>query len=237
MKRRILVFVLFVGALALLYAVARRHLAMETLVAHEAGLRAWLEAHPWRGFGIAFAVYIAVSLVPGLTGKAIIAGWLVGFWRGLVLVNLGLTAAALIGFVVSRTIFGDLVERRWSARLARVRRAIQRDGPSYLFAARVLHAPFTLTNWLMGASQIRPRGFWWATQLGILPGNIVFVYAGAQAPSLAEIQAQGVMSLLSPGVIIAFVALSVLPLLLPRLVRAVLTRLGHGAAAETEGLE
>jgi uncharacterized membrane protein YdjX (TVP38/TMEM64 family) len=224
MKHRALIFVIFLCVLAVLYAVARQHVTWETLVEQEAELRAWMSRHPWRGLGIGFALYVVVSLVPGTTGKALVVGWLYGFWLGLVLVNVGLTVAALISFFASRYGCRALVEARCGPRVARVNDALEREGAGYLFAARVLHVPYCLTNYVMGATAIPWRGFWWSTQLGLLPGNVVFVYAGSQAPTLAELAEQGLASLLSPGLIAAFVAVSIVPLLIRSVVRRMLPR-------------
>ncbi|MBT8485380.1 MAG: TVP38/TMEM64 family protein [Phycisphaerales bacterium] len=222
MSRRILFFALFVGGLATLYVAARENVSLATLTAKEAALRSALGEYPVRGFAIGFAVYVGVSLVPGTTGKAIVAAWLFGFWAGLLMVNIGLTVAAIGSFSASRYLFHDLVASHWERRLTRVNHALARDGPSYLFAARVLHVPFCVTNYVMGATPIRLRGFWWSTQLGILPGNVIFVYAGSQAPTLETIAEEGFSSILSPGLIIAFIAMSVFPLLVRALVHRVL---------------
>lgn len=225
--RRALILTILVGVIATLYVVSSQHLSWEALIERDAGFRSWLSDHPLAGFCAGFVVYLGVSLVPGLMGKAIVVGWFFGFWQGLVLVNFGLTVTALLSFVVSRYICHDLIASRLGPRLARANAALERQGGSYLFAARVLHAPFSVTNYLMGATRIHLYSFWWATQLGMLPGNIVFVYAGSQAPTLEELAEQGLMSLLSPGLIAAFVALSVLPLASRPLVRRMLARLRH----------
>jgi uncharacterized membrane protein YdjX (TVP38/TMEM64 family) len=222
-----LILTILVCVIAALYLVSRQHLSWEALIEGDAGFRSWLSDHPLAGFCAGFVAYLGMSLVPGLLGKSIVVGWFYGFWQGLVLVNLGLTVTALLSFLVSRYIFRDLNASRLGPRLARANAALERQGGSYLFAARVLHAPFTVTNYLMGATRIHLYSFWWATQLGLLPGNIVFVYAGSQAPTLEELAEQGVMSLLSPGLIAAFVALSVLPLASRYLVRRVLARVRH----------
>jgi len=216
------IFVCVIGAL---YVVSHEHLSWEALIERDAGFRSWLSDNPLTGFCVGFVVYIGVSLVPGLLGKAFVVAWFYGFWQGLVLVNFGLTATALLSFLVSRYIFRESVTSRLGPRLTRANAALEREGGGYLFAARVLHVPYSATNYLMGASRIHISSFWWATQLGLLPGNIVFVYAGSQAPTLEELSKQGFMSLLSPGLIAALVAVSVLPLASRYLVRRVLARM------------
>jgi uncharacterized membrane protein YdjX (TVP38/TMEM64 family) len=171
--------------------------------------------------GLGF-VYVGVSLVPGTTGKAILAGWFYGFWAGLVLVNVGLTVAACISFCASRYVFRDAIQAKFGARLARVNRALEREGAGYLFCARVLHAPYCVTNYVMGATPLKWRPFWGATQLGLLPGNVVFVYAGHRLPTLEQLAQEGPSALVSPGLIAAFVALSVLPVVARVAIRRVM---------------
>lgn len=226
MIRRVLTLVIFASALAALYFFARDRLTLELLIEREAELRDWIDRQPWRALGIGFAIYVGVSMVPGTTGKALVAAWLFGFWKGLLIVNVGLTVAAILSFLVSRYVFRDAVRRLAGERLQRLNATIERKGAGYLFVARVLHAPFSVTSYLMGATPIRLVGFWWATQLGLLPGNVVFVYAGWQAPTLQQISEEGVLSLLSPGLIAAFVALSVAPLIIRLIVRRVLRSRG-----------
>jgi uncharacterized membrane protein YdjX (TVP38/TMEM64 family) len=219
MVRRAVILVIFVATLVVLAMLSRRHLSLEAMIEVEARLRTWLGTHQILGFAAGFAIYFAVSLIPGTTGKAIIAAWLYGFWVGLVLVNVGLTLAALVSFWFIRYAVRDLVASRFGPRLARVNKALEHDGPGYLFVARVLHTPFSITNYVMGATRIPSRGFWWSTQLGILPGNLIYVYAGAQAPTLEQIAEHGLSALLSPGLIAAFIAVSVLPLIIRSQVR------------------
>lgn len=216
--RRAIILVVLVAAMAGLWFVARDQLTLDRLIERERAVRSWLEASPWLGFAVGFGIYVLTSLVPGTAGKAIIAGWLFGFWLGLVIVNIGLTIAALISFFASRYLLRDLIASRLGPRMQRADAAIAREGPRWLFFARVLHAPYWVTNHVMGPTRISPGGFWWATQFGLLPGNAVFVYAGAVAPTLAELAEEGWWSLLSPGVIVALVVVTFVPLALPRLV-------------------
>jgi uncharacterized membrane protein YdjX (TVP38/TMEM64 family) len=218
MVRRILLLVLLMTALLSVWLVAREQMALDRLVERELAIRDWVERRPWRALAAGFGIYVLVSLVPGTTGKALIAGWIFGFWRGLLIVNLGLTVAAMLIFLASRHLLRDVIAARLGPRMERADRAIAIQGPRWLFTGRILHAPFWVTSQLMGTTRISTGGFWWATQLGLLPGNLVFVYAGAQAPTLAELAEHGAWSLLSPGLLAAFVVVTVVPVFLPRLV-------------------
>ena len=78
---------------------------------------------------------------------------------------------------------------------------------------RLLHAPFSFVNYAAGATNIVPaRTFWWTTQLGLMPGTMVFVFAGTRIPALSTIAEQGVFALLDRSLIAALVTTSALPM-------------------------
>src|SRR5690606_11693128 len=91
--------------------------------------------------------------------------------------------------------------------------AFRREGAFYLLSLRLLPAiPFVVLNLLMGLTPIRVRTYWWASQLGMLPGTAVYVYAGSQVPSLAVLAERGVGSIATPQVLVALGLLAVFPL-------------------------
>jgi len=210
--KRVATAVLLLLLLAAAWWLFGDRFAVDDLAAHEERLRTAVAERPWRSFAVGLAIYVVVSLVPGTTGKALVAAWIFGFWQGLVIVNVGLTIAALASFFASRFVIGDLVAARAGPRIERVNAVLEREGAGYLFVARILHAPYSITNYVMGATRIRTTSFWWATQLGLLPGNLLYVYAGAQAPAITEVAERGIGAILTPGLAAAFVVVTVMPL-------------------------
>lgn len=227
MRRRLLVLLGFILAIGTLLVVYRNHFTIERMIAEEANLRDSIAAHPVLGFFVGFAIYCATCFIPGTTGKSLVLGWLFGFWQSLIQVNLALTLVAMATFGLSRYVFRDAVRSRAGASLLRIDDAIRREGAFYLFALRVLHSPYSVVNYIMGATSITAVGFWWSTQLGLLPGNIVFVYAGTQLPSIKKLSEEGWTSFITPGMLVVFVALSVVPLIL----RSVVRRMVPGASS------
>lgn len=214
MKRKAVPIIVFFACVALIAVLLQRHFTWDELIVHETTLRERIASDPIPAVMIAFGVYTLVSLVPGTTGKSLVLGWLFGVWLGTLIVNFGLTIAAIVMFFASRYLLRDAVQSRFGYQLRRIDEAIQRDGASYLFLLRVLHCPFTVTNYACGATSMRAGSFWWASQLGMLPGNVVFVYAGAQVPSLSQLAHEGAASILSWQLITALVLLSLLPIVL-----------------------
>lgn len=207
-------------------------LTLETLLSHETELREAIVQRPWVGAMLGSLVYTAMCFVPGTTGKSLIVGWLFGFWSALVQVNVGLTIAALTTFWLSRYLFRDAVRARLGTKLAELDRALLRDGAYYLFAIRVVHGPYTVTNYAMGVTSMRWRAFWLATQLGMLPANAVFVYAGSQMPSLKQLYDEGLASIFSPQLFLALAIFGFTPLV----VRVIRRQYFHGPDLQRRAL-
>jgi uncharacterized membrane protein YdjX (TVP38/TMEM64 family) len=71
--------------------------------------------------------------------------------------------------------------------------------------------PFWLVNIAMGLTPIRTATFAWVSQIGMLPGTFVFVFAGSQVPSLTELEQCGVWEILWPGPFLALLLLAAFP--------------------------
>jgi len=202
-----------------------RVLTLETLMAHEAWLREMLRLRPISGLAVALVAFVVLSLIPGLAGKSVICGWLLGFLRGLVIVNFGLTIAALAGFFISRYCLRDFVRSKldWFMRRLRVRHLHDSDG-TFLLTLRLLHAPFTVTNYAVGATDVSVRRFWWTTQVGMLPSNIAYVLAGASLPSLKDLESRGIVSVVNVPLLIGLTLAGLAPLAIRWAVRRNLQR-------------
>ena len=222
MKRKVLVFAMFVSVCCLLVWAFESWLSLEQLIVHESWLRQQVQEHPWRSGLLGFAIYTAASLIPGTGGKSIVYGWIFGLVAGVGISTVALTIAATISFCFSRYVLCDAIHRRFGHYVAYIDRALERDGAFYLFAMRVVHFPYTLTNYAMGATTIRVRSFVWATLLGLLPGSCVFVYTGSQLPTLKALADHGVIGVVSPQLMLAAVLVAISPIA----VRSLMRRLG-----------
>ena len=62
---------------------------------------------------------------------------------------------------------------------------MDRNGASYLLTLRLIPVfPFFLINFLAGLTKVPLRTFLWTTSLGIIPGTVVFAFAGQQLGSI-----------------------------------------------------
>ena len=203
--RKMTVLAVLMALIGAVYFIFADSLSLQSLAAREQQLRQ-LERTQWTLiFCIAFLLYVAVCLAPIFPGKSVIYGWLFGFWYALIVVSFASTLAALIAFFVGRFVLRDLLQSRFGLQLATINEAILRDGNFFLLSLRMIAViPYTIVNPLIGRTAMRPFSFWWTSQLGMLPGNCICVYAGAQLPGLARLQSEGIASVLSPELLIGF---------------------------------
>ena len=195
----------------------RDQLQLDELARRETEFRGYYAAHPWLTLAAAFLAYVVVAglSLPGAAAMSVFYGWLFGLWRALVLVSFASTAGATIAFLLSRYVIGEAIQARYGDRLAALNAAVERDGAFYLLTLRLIpQVPFFVINVAMGLTKLRAWTFWWVSQVGMLPGTIIFVLAGASAPSLQQIADQGLTSLLDWRLVTALTLLGATPLLI-----------------------
>ena len=212
-KRKVIILALAAILLAALAWYVNNTISLQELAAHETNLRANIALNPWRSFAIGFGVYLVLALVPGTGGKAIVWGWLFGFWQAMLIVTVGLTLAAMVIFSLSRYLFRDSIERRYTRFLSLLERHLEKEGVFYLLTLRMAHVPFSIVNPVCGASRVRAWTFFWTTAIGLLPANAIWAYVGIRLPSLQELASQGPGSFVDPPLIAALVACALLPAL------------------------
>jgi uncharacterized membrane protein YdjX (TVP38/TMEM64 family) len=73
----------------------------------------------------------------------------------------------------------------YAVQLESLNRTIERHGVSYLMALRILPIfPIFVVNYLAGLTRIPLKTFIWTTSLGMLPGSLIYAYAGLQLGSI-----------------------------------------------------
>ena len=189
------------------------------IVERENSLRKQIAGAPMMSWFLGLFLYFSLSLLPGTAGKSIVFGWLYGFVAALILVEIGLTSAALLTFLVGRYFVRQLLHRRWQIRLQIISQRFDRDGAFYLLWLRLAHAPFTLVNYGAGATNIPFVTFWWTTHLGILPGTLVYTYLGSRIPNIRAVVEQGVWAIVDLPLLIILTATAILPVVFSPWVR------------------
>jgi pyruvate/2-oxoglutarate dehydrogenase complex dihydrolipoamide dehydrogenase (E3) component/uncharacterized membrane protein YdjX (TVP38/TMEM64 family) len=181
------------------------------LKSQQATLDEYFHLYPLQTVFYYFVLYVAVTAlsIPGATILTLAGGALFGLFWGTVVVSFASTIGATLAFLASRFLFRDWVQRRFAEILKAVNSGVERDGAFYLFTLRLLPIfPFFVVNLLMGLVPMRLATFYGVSQIGMLAGTIVYVNAGTE---LARIDSAS--GLLSPTVIVAFIALGIFPLI------------------------
>ena len=157
-------------------------------------------------FVVTYIIVVALS-IPGATILTLTAGFLFGF-VGVLYVNAGATAGAVLAFLSARYLIGDWIQKRYGDRFESFNKEIAENGYNYLLTLRFIPLfPFFLINIFAGLTRIPLITFAWTTMIGILPGSFVYIYTGRQ---LGGIDKPG--DILSLQIILAFVLLGFLAL-------------------------
>jgi uncharacterized membrane protein YdjX (TVP38/TMEM64 family) len=155
-------------------------------------------------------IYILVTSLslPGAAVMTLAGGALFGLWAGTIIVSFASTIGATLAFLVSRFILKDWVQSKFRDKLKKINAGIEKEGTFYLFSLRLIPIfPFWLINLTMGLTEMPALTFYWVSQIGMLPGTIVYVNAGKE---LAKIESFS--GILSPGLILSFVLLGLFPI-------------------------
>lgn len=151
-------------------------------------------------------VLVAAASLPGAAVLSLAAGALFGTLVGLVIVSFAASIGATIAMLIARYLLRDFVQGR-GVSLKGVNDGMAKNGAFYLFTLRLVPvAPFLVVNLLMGLTTIPARTFYWVSQVGMLPGGLVYVNAGTQ---LGMVESLGDIG--SPAVIGSFVLLGLFP--------------------------
>jgi len=163
---------------------------------------------------LAYILMAALSL-PGALIMTLAGGAMFGVSLGTVLVSVASTTGATLAFLASRYLMGRSIQTRFADKLTTINEGVQKEGAFYLFSLRLIPVfPFFMVNLVMGLTPIPVRTFFWVSQLGMLPGTIVYVNAGTQLSQL-----QSLKGILSPTLLLSFAAIGLLPVLSKKLLQ------------------
>ena len=214
-RSRLLVLVLLAAAIAAFFAFGGHDLLKpENLKSLLGRVQGQFQARPLQTGVAFFFAYVAVTglSLPGAAVMTLLAGAVFGLLWGVVIVSFASTIGATLAFLASRFVLRDWVQARFGDKLKRINEGFAKEGAFYLFALRLVPAfPFFAINLLMGLTPMLARTYFWVSQVGMLAGTAVYVYAGTK---LGEFK-------ISLGLLAAFVLLGVFPLVAKRVLDAV----------------
>lgn len=159
-------------------------------------------------FGLAYVTVTAFSL-PAATILTLLGGGLFGFITGLIIVSFASSIGATCAFLMARFLLKDSVQEKYGKQLKKVNEGFAKEGAFYLFALRLVPVvPFFIVNILMSLLPIKARTFYLVSQLGMLPGTAVYVYAGTELGKINTLS-----DVASPSLLFAFALLGLFPII------------------------
>lgn len=141
-------------------------------------------------FGIMY--FLAELLAVPATPLTLSAGYLLGLPMGSVVVLTSAVAAACVSFFIGKTVLRGAVQEildqnpKW-AKLDEALGSGGTTGFKLLLLVRLTPLfPFSIANYIYGASAIDFRSYFFATLLGFAPGTVAYVYTGMVGQALTS---------------------------------------------------
>ncbi len=185
-KRIILALIIIAAITVIKYFNLDTYLTFENLKNYKGQLLEHVKNNYFPAVLLFILIYIVVIAfqIPGAAVLSLSGGFLFGM-AGVLYVNLGATGGAVLAFLAARFIIGDWIQARYGDKMESFNRELEKNGRNYLLTLRLIPVfPFFLINLLAGLTGISLMTFFWITAVGIIPGSVVYVYAGTQLGSI-----------------------------------------------------
>ena len=169
-------------------------------------------------FAIAYFVIYVLSTALSVPGAAILTvagGALFGFVNGTILVSFASSIGALLAFFASRYLLRSFIMNKFFDQYQKIKINFSANQSAYLLSLRLAPIfPFFLINIIMGLLPIGWRRFYFVSQLGMLPGTIVYVNAGVKLSGLESVD-----QIMTPPIIISLLLVALFPYIMGRVFR------------------
>lgn len=184
MAKKLVVAAAILLAVALFFAFGlHQYVSREYFEAQRGAIDALVAASPVTSALVFFTVYVAVTglSLPGAAIMTLAAGAIFGILWGTLIVSFASSIGATLAFLAARFLLRDWAQSRFRETLKTINAGVEKEGAFYLFALRLVpYVPFVVINPAMALTSMRTWTFYWVSQLGMLPGTIIYVYAGTQ---------------------------------------------------------
>lgn len=219
-----IVLLLIIMTLAMIFFALDFHtqLSLENIKAQQQEFRSYYQANRLLTAAIFMFAYIIITAfsLPGAAIMTLMGGALFGLGLGLLLVSFASAIGATLAFLVSRYLLRDSVQSKFGDRLEMINEGICKEGGFYLFTLRLIPLiPFFVINLVMGLTPIKTWVFYIVSQIGMLPGTVVYVNAGTQ---VSKIESLG--DIVSLPILLSFLLLGIFPLFAKKIMEAVKAR-------------
>ncbi len=210
-SKLLLIVVLIILAVSFFMFDLGQYFTLDNLKEHQQTFERYYEQHMGPALFLYFIIYVVMAALslPGAAVMTLAGGALFGLGAGVVVASFASSIGATLAFFVSRFLLRESVQSKFGEKLKAINEGVRKDGAFYLFTLRLVPIfPFFVINLVLGLTHIRALVFYIVSQLGMLPGTLVFVNAGTQLAKIESLQ-----DILSPALIFSFVLLGVFPLI------------------------
>ena len=214
--KKIIIVVVIVGLIAAFKVFGLgQYLSFSYLKESRDTLVSLYEEHTALVIAAYFIIYVLTTSLslPGASPLTIIGGAVMGFWVATLVVSFASTIGATLACFVSRFLLRDWVQNKLGDRIKKVNEGIEKEGIFYLFTLRLIPLfPFWMINLAMGLTKMPLVTYYWVSQIGMLPGTMVYVNAGKELGKIDSLK-----GILSPSLIISFALIGIFPLVVKKL--------------------
>ena len=210
MKRKYLLITLLVTVVFFIFKLDQPYSQMSMLLEYRGYLDSKISGNPIRYGFIAFLILLISSALclPILSILVLGNGFFLGMGWGTLVSSLGSSLGAVVTFLIARTI----LQRRVTTKMNRVFETMNKEfqiyGVLYILSLRLIPlVPFQLVNIVFGLTKVKLLTFFWSSQLGMLPSQIILVNAGVKMSEVRQIE-----EIFSFEVVLSLVLLGLIPL-------------------------
>ena len=185
--------------------------SVEQLKLHRVALQTYVSTNYTKAVVWYVCLYflVAALAIPMASVFTLGGGFLFGTLAGTLYTNIGATVGATCIFLLVRYYLGVYVQARYQKQLKQFNEEFAANGTHYLLSVRLVSVvPFFIINVCAGLTNATLIQFMITTAIGILPGSLVYSYAGQQLMHINTLS-----DIITLPVVLAFGALALLSLL------------------------
>jgi uncharacterized membrane protein YdjX (TVP38/TMEM64 family) len=185
-NKKVFIVLLILVICFLVWLSLEDYITFEALKKNSEALKQFVHTHYIESVLVFILFFISTAFfVPGAIVSTIAGGFLFGVLMGTIYVNIGSTIGATIAFLSARYLLGNWIQHRYAKQLLMFNEEIARHGHNYLIVLRIIPVlPFFIVNYLSGLTKISTRKFVLITSLSMLPGSVVYTFAGQELGTL-----------------------------------------------------
>lgn|SRR3990167_9505232 len=177
-------------------------ISLESLKANKENLITCVNEHYLLTVVCFIACYVGIVAfsVPISSLFTLAGGFLFGPLFGALYSNVGGTLGAVLAFTFFRCFLVDKIKNKYSDHLENFVMHLKKEGPTYVLIMHLATViPYFLINMFAAAANMPYWQFIWSTFLGVIPGSLVYAFAGSQL-----LHINSMSDVFSPKVLLAF---------------------------------